>query len=52
MADLFAEANVPEDEVDMIVGTNAIAIMGFDAAKLAQTPAAKIPWPDPEPATN
>ncbi len=36
---------VPRPEVEAIVGMNAAAMMHFDLQKLAQTPAAQIPWP-------
>jgi hypothetical protein len=35
---------VPKEEVEAIVGSNAAAMMNFDLEKLAQTPAAKVPW--------
>jgi predicted TIM-barrel fold metal-dependent hydrolase len=38
-------ASVPREEVEAIVGRNAAAMMSFDLEKLAQTAAAKIPWP-------
>jgi predicted TIM-barrel fold metal-dependent hydrolase len=38
-------AAVPSQEVEAIVGKNAAAMMNFDLEKLAQTAAAKIPWP-------
>jgi predicted TIM-barrel fold metal-dependent hydrolase len=43
LARMFAA--VPQDEVEAIVGLNAAEIMNFDLAKLAQTPAAQIGWP-------
>ncbi len=38
-------ASVPREEVEAIVGMNAAAMMNFDLEKLAQTAAAKAPWP-------
>jgi predicted TIM-barrel fold metal-dependent hydrolase len=38
-------SSVPRGEVEAIVGGNAAAMMSFDLEKLAQTSAAKIPWP-------
>jgi predicted TIM-barrel fold metal-dependent hydrolase len=38
-------ARVPKGEVEAIVGLNAASMMNFDLEKLAQTPAAKLPWP-------
>ena len=43
LARLFG--GVPKEEVEAIVGKNAAAMMNFDLEKLAQTPAAMIPWP-------
>ena len=43
LAKLFA--GVPREEVEAIVGFNAARMMNFDLEKLAQTPAANLPWP-------
>lgn len=36
---------VPREELEAIVALNAAAMMNFDLERLAQTSAAKIPWP-------
>ncbi|GEM_PF-3324681 len=38
-------SSVPQSEVELMVGLNAAKMMNFDLEKLAQTPAAQIPWP-------
>ena len=42
LAKLFAA--VPRGEVEAIVGMNAVRMMNFDVAELAETAAAKLPW--------
>jgi predicted TIM-barrel fold metal-dependent hydrolase len=44
LAELFAD--VPEVETEAVVAGNAVRLFGFDYDALAQTAAAKIPWPD------
>ena len=46
LARLFA--NVSEAETQKILAENPARIFGFDLEKLAETPAAKVPWPDPD----
>jgi predicted TIM-barrel fold metal-dependent hydrolase len=43
LAKLFA--GISPGETEAIIGGNAARMMGFDLAKLAQTPAAQAPWP-------
>jgi len=40
--------DVPREETDLIVAGNAARLFGFDLEKLAETPAAAVPWPDAE----
>lgn len=42
-----AFAGVPDREVDLMVGGNAARIIGYDLDRLATTPAARVPWPEP-----
>jgi len=46
LARLFKD--VSEVETHKILAENAARIFGFDLAKLAEVPAAKTPWPNPE----
>ena len=43
LAKLFA--GISPSETEAIIGGNAARMMGFDLAKLAQTPAAQALWP-------
>jgi hypothetical protein len=43
LAYLFRD--IPREETDMIVSGNAARIFGWDLEKLAETPAASVPWP-------
>ena len=44
LAEMFS--GVPDDEIDAIVAGNAARLFGFDLAQLAQTAAARVPWPE------
>jgi hypothetical protein len=46
LAYLFRD--IPREETDMIVSGNAARIFGWDLEKLAETPAAAVPWPTRE----
>jgi predicted TIM-barrel fold metal-dependent hydrolase len=40
--------DVPDQETQLMTAGNAVRIFGFDIAQLAETPAARQPWPTPE----
>jgi predicted TIM-barrel fold metal-dependent hydrolase len=46
LASIFA--GVPDAEITAMTSANAARCFGFDLDQLAQTPAARVPWPEPK----